>query len=56
MRRRSATTWVGATDEAMLVERAGGEVLIHEAPAENLKVTTPLDLRLAELLLAERER
>lgn len=43
-----------ATDEAMLVEAAGGKVLIHPAPAENLKVTTPLDLRLAELLLAER--
>jgi 2-C-methyl-D-erythritol 4-phosphate cytidylyltransferase len=43
-----------ATDEAMLVEAAGGRVLIHPAPAENIKVTTPLDLRLAELLLAER--
>lgn len=40
-----------ATDEAMLIEAAGGRVLIHPAPAENLKVTTPLDLRLAELLL-----
>ena len=43
-----------ATDEAMLVEAAGGRVLIHPAPPENLKVTTPLDLRVAELLLAER--
>ncbi len=43
-----------ATDDAMLVERAGGRVLIHPAPAENLKVTTPLDLRLAELVLAGR--
>jgi 2-C-methyl-D-erythritol 4-phosphate cytidylyltransferase len=43
-----------ATDEAMLVEAAGGRVLIHPAPAENLKVTTALDLRFAELLLAER--
>jgi len=41
-----------ATDEAMLIEAAGGRVLIHPSPAENLKVTTPLDLRLAELLLA----
>ena len=40
-----------ATDEAMLVEQAGGKVLIHPAPAANLKVTTPLDLRVAELLL-----
>ena len=43
-----------ATDEAMMVEAAGGRVLIHPAPPENLKVTTPLDLRVAELLLAER--
>ena len=43
-----------ATDEAMLVEAAGGRVLLHPTPAENFKVTTPLDLRLAELLLAER--
>lgn len=43
-----------ATDEAMLVEAAGGRVLIHPSSPENLKVTTPLDLQLAELLLAER--
>ncbi len=43
-----------ATDEAMLVEAAGGRVLIHPSSPENLKVTTPLDLKLAELLLAER--
>jgi len=40
-----------ATDEATLVEAAGGRVLIHPVEAENLKVTTPLDLRLAEQLL-----
>jgi 2-C-methyl-D-erythritol 4-phosphate cytidylyltransferase len=43
-----------ATDEAILVEKAGGKVLIHPSPPENLKVTTQLDLRVAELLLAER--
>ena len=43
-----------ATDEAMLVEAAGGRVLIHPVAEQNLKVTTPLDLRVAELLLAER--
>jgi 2-C-methyl-D-erythritol 4-phosphate cytidylyltransferase len=43
-----------ATDDAMLVERIGGRVLLHEAPVENVKVTTPLDLRIAELLLTER--
>jgi 2-C-methyl-D-erythritol 4-phosphate cytidylyltransferase len=43
-----------ATDEAWLVERAGGRVRVVEAPAENLKVTTPRDLKLAEQLLAAR--
>jgi 2-C-methyl-D-erythritol 4-phosphate cytidylyltransferase len=40
-----------ATDDAMLVEQAGGKVLLHPSSAGNLKVTTPLDLRVAELLL-----
>ena len=43
-----------ATDDAMLVEKAGGKVLIHPSSVENLKITTPLDLRIAELLLADR--
>jgi 2-C-methyl-D-erythritol 4-phosphate cytidylyltransferase len=43
-----------ATDDASLVEAQGGRVVVVEAPRENLKVTTPLDLRVAELLLAER--
>jgi 2-C-methyl-D-erythritol 4-phosphate cytidylyltransferase len=43
-----------ATDDAMLVERRGGRVLVHVAPAENLKVTRPIDLRVAELLLRDR--
>jgi 2-C-methyl-D-erythritol 4-phosphate cytidylyltransferase len=47
-------TLARATDDAWLVERAGGRVIVVPSPAENLKVTTPLDLRVAELLLAER--
>ncbi|HXV05949.1 MAG TPA: 2-C-methyl-D-erythritol 4-phosphate cytidylyltransferase [Solirubrobacterales bacterium] len=43
-----------ATDEAMLVEAIGGRVLIHASSSENLKVTTPFDLSLAELLLSEQ--
>jgi 2-C-methyl-D-erythritol 4-phosphate cytidylyltransferase len=43
-----------ATDDAWLVERAGGTVRIVPAPRENLKVTSPVDLRVAELLLRER--
>jgi 2-C-methyl-D-erythritol 4-phosphate cytidylyltransferase len=41
-----------ATDEAMLVEAVGGTVLIHPWGPENLKVTTPLDLAIAERLLS----
>ena len=44
-------TLAAATDDAWLVERAGGTVRVVEAPAENLKITTPRDLRLAEDLL-----
>jgi len=43
-----------ATDDAWLIERAGGEVLVVQASDENLKVTTPMDLEVAELLLARR--
>jgi 2-C-methyl-D-erythritol 4-phosphate cytidylyltransferase len=41
-----------ATDDAWLVERAGGVVRVVESNAENVKVTTPTDLRVAEVLLA----
>jgi len=45
-----------ATDEAMLIEAAGGIVLIHAVTEPILKVTTPLDLGIAEMLLAGRSR
>jgi 2-C-methyl-D-erythritol 4-phosphate cytidylyltransferase len=43
-----------ATDDAVLVESAGGTVRLVEAPHENLKVTTPLDMRIAETILESR--
>lgn len=43
-----------ATDDAWLIEQAGGGVRVVDAGAQNIKVTTATDLRLAELLLAER--
>jgi 2-C-methyl-D-erythritol 4-phosphate cytidylyltransferase len=43
-----------ASDDAMLVERKGGRVVLHSTSPDNIKVTTPLDLRVAELLLRER--
>lgn len=42
------------TDDAGLVERIGGTVRVIDAGPQNIKVTTEIDLRLAELLLAER--
>jgi 2-C-methyl-D-erythritol 4-phosphate cytidylyltransferase len=51
---RDPAALAGATDDASLVEQAGGTVRLVPAPRENLKVTTPLDLRVAELLLAAR--
>jgi 2-C-methyl-D-erythritol 4-phosphate cytidylyltransferase len=43
-----------ATDDAWLIERAGGSVRIVPGEPSNIKVTTATDLRLAELILAER--
>jgi 2-C-methyl-D-erythritol 4-phosphate cytidylyltransferase len=37
-----------------LIERAGGTVRVVDSSPANFKVTTPHDLRVAELLLAER--
>jgi 2-C-methyl-D-erythritol 4-phosphate cytidylyltransferase len=44
----------GATDDAWLIEQNGGRVIVVASSDENLKVTTPLDLEVAELLLAAR--
>jgi len=43
-----------ATDDAWLVERAGGRVRVVESSPANLKVTTSHDLLIAEHLLADR--
>lgn len=43
-----------ATDDSWLVERAGGEVMVLEAPADNIKITTKDDLELARALLSIR--
>ena len=49
-----AATLAAATDDASLVEAAGGRVDVVAARAENFKVTTALDLRMAEAVLEER--
>ena len=43
-----------ATDDAWLVERAGGTVRVVESSPSNFKITTPHDLRLADMILRER--
>jgi 2-C-methyl-D-erythritol 4-phosphate cytidylyltransferase len=52
--RRAAAEGVTATDDAALVERYGGDVVVVEGSPENLKVTGPFDLRLAEAILQAR--
>lgn len=44
------------TDDASLVERMGFRVKMIEASYENIKITTPEDLLLAEILIKRRER
>ncbi len=46
-------TLAAATDDAWLIEQQGGRVGIVPSSSRNLKVTTELDLRLAELLLGD---
>jgi 2-C-methyl-D-erythritol 4-phosphate cytidylyltransferase len=43
-----------ASDDATLVERAGGNIRVIQGRPENIKVTTVLDLLLAETLLHRR--
>ena len=43
-----------ATDDAWLIERAGGAVRVVPSSPGNIKVTTSTDLKVAELLLRER--
>ena len=43
------------TDDCSAVERMGMSVKIVEGDERNLKVTTPIDLKIAELLLEEME-
>jgi 2-C-methyl-D-erythritol 4-phosphate cytidylyltransferase len=43
-----------ATDDAWLIEQRGGMVRVIDSCQPNLKVTTPDDMRVAELLLSQR--
>jgi 2-C-methyl-D-erythritol 4-phosphate cytidylyltransferase len=52
--RRALSGGDSATDEAALVAAVGGTVRLIEGPSDNIKVTTPTDLRLAEAILRDR--
>jgi 2-C-methyl-D-erythritol 4-phosphate cytidylyltransferase len=53
--RRAHASGADATDDAALVEAAGGSVVVVPGERANLKVTTPADLDLAAALLAVAE-
>ncbi|MCP9801483.1 2-C-methyl-D-erythritol 4-phosphate cytidylyltransferase [Synechococcus sp. RedBA-s] len=50
----AATEGWSVTDDASLFERLGWPVRVIEAPASNIKLTTPFDLTIAEAVLAAR--
>jgi 2-C-methyl-D-erythritol 4-phosphate cytidylyltransferase len=50
----SSEVLAAATDDAWLVERIGGVVRVVESDPSNIKITSPTDLRVAELLLSQR--
>ncbi|HEX2173221.1 MAG TPA: 2-C-methyl-D-erythritol 4-phosphate cytidylyltransferase [Dehalococcoidia bacterium] len=54
-RRAHAGVAEDVTDDAALVEALGEPVYLYEGSYENLKVTTPDDLSLADVLLSRRE-
>jgi 2-C-methyl-D-erythritol 4-phosphate cytidylyltransferase len=42
------------TDDSMLLEQMGHDVVVVSGEESNLKITTPLDLRIAEMILKQR--
>jgi len=49
---RAARDGFVGTDDAQLVERSGHRVRVVEGSTRNIKITTPIDLALAEAILA----
>ena len=52
---RAADEARSASDDAGLIEAAGGGVVVVEGDSLAMKVTTPVDLALAEVLAAARQ-
>ena len=53
--KKAETDGAQVTDDCSAVERLGMKIKIVEGDERNLKVTTPLDLKIAELLLEETQ-
>ena len=51
--KKAETDGASVTDDCSAVERTGMKIKIVEGDERNLKVTTPMDLKIAELLLEE---
>lgn len=51
--KKAETDGASVTDDCSAVERTGMKIKIVEGDERNLKVTTPMDLKIAELLLGE---
>jgi len=47
---------LAATDDAMLVERLGVKVKLVESSADNMKITTPMDLMIARAVIASEAK
>ena len=54
--RKAGKSAASFTDEASLVERAGCAVKIVEGSDDNIKITTPQDLKIAEVMIKDAYR
>ena len=53
--RAAHATGADGTDDAAIVERCGGTVVVVAGDPDNVKITEPVDLARAEMILATRE-
>lgn len=47
---------INFTDDCSLIENMGGEVLVVKGNEENIKLTTPIDIVIAESILKSRQQ
>jgi 2-C-methyl-D-erythritol 4-phosphate cytidylyltransferase len=53
-KRAHSEAWEGITDDAILLERLGISVKVIMGSEDNIKITTPSDLKLAEFILQKQ--